>query len=76
MILKQAAGMGAAGVVIGLAMNQALSGLLNGGSEPEPSNPWLLTLVPLLLLLTTLLAAAIPAQNAMRIDPQAALRDE
>jgi putative ABC transport system permease protein len=76
MILKQAAGMGAAGVVIGLAMNQALSGLLNAGSEPEPSNPWLLTLVPLMLLLTTILAAAIPAQNAMRIDPQAALRDE
>jgi macrolide transport system ATP-binding/permease protein len=76
MILKQAAGMGVAGVVIGLAMNQALSGLLNAGSDPEPSNPWLLTLVPLMLLLTTLLAAAIPAQNAMRIDPQAALRDE
>lgn len=32
--------------------------------------------VTLALLLTTLLAAAMPARQAMRIDPQQALRQE
>jgi predicted permease len=76
MILKQAVVIGLVGVLIGLLLNVALSGVLNAGSQPQRADPLLTILVPLSLLLTSLLAAAIPARNAMRIDPQAALREE
>ena len=39
-------------------------------------DPLLVTLVPLGLLLTTLLAAAIPARRAAGVDPMVALRQD
>ena len=77
MILKQAASMGLTGVLAGLVLSFALRGAVNAGQgQPRPTDLWLLTLVPIGLFLTTLLAAAAPARDAMRIDPQVALRDE
>jgi putative ABC transport system permease protein len=77
MILKQAAVMGVTGVGIGLVLtilgNRALSAGL--GAAP-PSNPVTTSLIPLGVLLTTLLAAAIPARRATRIDPMVALRQD
>ena len=47
------------------------------GSGPLPGfDPLLFGLLPLALLLITLLAAAIPARRAFRVDPQKALRQE
>jgi putative ABC transport system permease protein len=77
MILKQAAAMCAAGIGAGLVLSYALNGVLSAGSEPsQSSDPWLVALVPLALFATSLLAAAIPARAAMRVDPQIALREE
>jgi ABC-type lipoprotein release transport system permease subunit len=39
-------------------------------------DPLLFTLVPIALLATTLLAAAMPAKRAASIDPQQALRHD
>ena len=77
MILKQAASMGLTGVLAGLVLSFALRGAVNAGQgQPQPTDLWLLTLVPIGLFLTTLLAAAAPARDAMRIDPHVALREE
>ena len=77
MILKHAAGMAVTGVAIGLVLSFALVDALSGGGQrPQPLNVFILMAVTLVLLLTTLLAAAIPARQAMRIDPQVALRQE
>jgi predicted permease len=76
MILKHAARMGITGVVIGVALSLVLRGVIDGGSDPAPIDLWLYMAVPLSLLLMTILAAAVPARNAMRVDPQIALREE
>jgi len=77
LILKQAATMGFTGVAIGLVLSFAGSRLLSASVMATPSfDPVLFTLVPLCLLLTTLLAAAIPARRATRVDPMLALRQD
>lgn len=67
----------AAGAAIGLAscalIGQLLDGLLFG---VRPLDPVTLAAVPLVLLLTALLAVAAPAWRALRIDPATALRGE
>jgi predicted permease len=77
MIVKQAAVMGVSGVCIGLvfsiAGNRALSGSL---VEVPAADPLLFSLILVGVLLTTLLAAAIPAQRAARVDPIVALRQD
>jgi len=77
MILKHAAGMAGAGVGIGLVLSFALlNALAGGGQQQQPLNFFVLIGVTLALVATTLLAAAIPARQAVRIDPQVALRQE
>jgi ABC-type lipoprotein release transport system permease subunit len=44
--------------------------------RPAPFSLVLNVLVPVALLLTTLLAAAIPARRASRVDPLIALRQD
>jgi ABC-type antimicrobial peptide transport system permease subunit len=76
MILRQAAVMGVSGIVIGLVLSFA-GGLALSAALGVPSfDPVLFGLVPLLLLVTTLLAAAIPARRAARVDPMIALRQD
>lgn len=63
----------AIGVVLAYAGSRALSGLL---FEVGPTDPGTYALVPPLLALAGLLAAAGPALRATRVDPVAALRCE
>ena len=77
MILKQAATMGFTGVGIGLLLSLVGSRALSASIMATPGfDPVLVTLVPLGLLLTTLLAAAIPARRAAGVDPMLALRQD
>jgi macrolide transport system ATP-binding/permease protein len=77
LILKQAATMGLTGVGIGVVLSLAGSRALSASIMATPAfDPVLITLVPLGLLLTTVLAAAIPARRATRIDPMVALRQD
>jgi ABC-type antimicrobial peptide transport system permease subunit len=77
MILKQAATMGLTGVGIGLVLSFAGSRVLSASVMATPGfDPVLFALVPLCLLLTTIVAAVIPAQRATRVDPMLALRQD
>lgn len=76
MMMQQAAIMGLAGIAIGLALSFAGSRALSAALGVPAFDPVLFTLVPVGLLLTALLAAAIPALRAARIDPMTALRQD
>jgi putative ABC transport system permease protein len=76
MVLRQAAGMGLAGVGIGVALCYAASRALTASLGTPKFDPLLFALVPVGLLLTTLLAAALPARRAARVDPIVALRED
>jgi ABC-type antimicrobial peptide transport system permease subunit len=75
MVLREAAGLGAIGLAIGLGgallVSRALTTLLYSIS---PYDPLTLAGVGLLLLATTLVAGYLPARRATRIDPVVALR--
>jgi predicted permease len=75
MVLREAVVMSLVGVGIGIALSLAAGRGLTMG-RPVPFNLALNVLVPLALLLTTLLAAAIPARRASRVDPLIALRQD
>ena len=75
MVLREAAGLGAIGLGLGLGgallLSRALTTLLYSIS---PHDPLTLAGVGLLLLATTLVAGYLPARRATRIDPVVALR--
>jgi len=75
MVLREALGLGAAGLALGLGgallLSRALTTLLYSVS---PNDPATLALVGGLLLATTVLAGYLPARRATRIDPVVALR--
>ena len=63
----------AAGVCIALWSNRLLHSFLYGVTA---SDPWAIALTPLGLVLCGLVAAAVPARRAARLDPVDALRAE
>ncbi len=63
----------AIGLVISFATNRLLSNQLFGLS---PHDPWLLGGVSLLTLSVSLLASALPARRATKVDPMMALRSD
>ena len=77
LVLSQAAGVVAGGAVLGvlvaLASARVLRGLL---FEVEPLDPGTYAVVVAITLAVGLLAAAVPALRAARVDPVDALRTE
>lgn len=76
LVLKQAGAMGLTGVCIGIALSLAGGRALTALFEVPSFDPVLFVLVAIGLLLTTVLAAAIPARKAARVDPMIALRQD
>ena len=76
MVLKQAAGMAAIGIAVGLSVGLAIAPALTIIGNRPAYDSVLFTVAPVAMLLTTILAAGIPARRASRIDPQRALRHE
>jgi ABC-type antimicrobial peptide transport system permease subunit len=76
MVLREGLTLAMAGVVIGLAASaatgQLLRGLLVGVTT---SDPRLLALGSILMLIVAALAALIPARRAARVDPMVVLRE-
>ncbi len=77
LILREGAGVAAAGAVAGLLGALALAGLLGGLLyETNPRDPLSFVAVAGFVLIMTLLAAALPALRASRVSPLLALRAE
>jgi putative ABC transport system permease protein len=64
------------GLVCGLLLSLVLSGILSKLAEGSAHNPLVFAAVTLLLVLTSALAAFIPARRASSVDPMDALRYE
>jgi putative ABC transport system permease protein len=80
-VLRMVIGMGlrlvALGAATGLLVSVALARILATQLwEVSPYDPWTLTLVPAVLLVTAFLACWFPARRAARVDPLIALRYE
>ena len=77
LVLRDGARLALIGVAIGLAgafaLSQTIRGLL---FEVAPNDPLIFTAAPLLLGMTAMLACAIPAWRATRVDPNATLRKD
>jgi predicted permease len=76
MVLGQAGLLGVIGVAAGAAVTFAGGRGLTAALGVPSFDPVLFALVPVALLATTLLAAALPARRAASIDPQRALRHD
>ena len=77
LVLRDGARLAAVGVVIGVGAAFALTGLMRGLLfEVAPTDPVTFTAAPLLLAITAMIACAIPAWRATRVDPNATLRRE
>jgi putative ABC transport system permease protein len=77
LVLREGARLAAIGVAAGIAGALALTGLMRGLLfEVAPTDPVTFTAAPLLLAATAMLACAIPAWRATRVDPNATLRRE
>ena len=75
--IAPALGLALVGVAIGVSGALLTSGIVSGLLFGiTPTDPATLGLVALSLLLTSALAAAIPAQRASRIDPAVAIQNE
>jgi putative ABC transport system permease protein len=77
LVMRQALGLAAFGLLLGLAGAAALSRFLRALLyEVEPADPLTLGSVALVLAAVALLACLVPALRAVRIDPMRALRSE
>ena len=76
MILKQAGIVTGIGITIGVLLSVGVRPMLiqSMGRPVSSFDPLMITMIPLSLLVSALLASAIPALMAIRIDPQKALR--
>jgi ABC-type antimicrobial peptide transport system permease subunit len=65
-----------AGLVSGLLLSLLFSGILSRWAEGSEHNPQIFAAVTMFLVLTSALAALIPARRASSVDPMDALRHE
>lgn len=76
LVLREGARLTVVGLVAGLAGALAFTGAIRGLLfEVAPTDPVTFVAAPLLLGTTALLACAVPAWRATRVDPNRALRD-
>jgi putative ABC transport system permease protein len=76
-VLGRAARYLGGGLVIGLVGAWLLSALVSGFLfQIEPHDPWVYTVVGIVLSITAMTAAFLPARRAARVDPLVALRLE
>jgi hypothetical protein len=77
LILGRGLKLSAAGLVIGLGTTLALTRVLAGQLfEISPHDPWVLTVVSVLMLGVTAVACYLPASRATKVDPITTLRSE
>jgi putative ABC transport system permease protein len=77
MVLRRGMGLTSLGIAIGLVASFVLTRLMSSLLfEVKAADPLTFLIVPVLLGLTALLACAIPARRAMKVDPLVALRYE
>jgi predicted permease len=77
LVLRDGARLAAIGIVVGVAGALALSGTIRGLLyEVAPTDPATFVTAPILLGVIALVACAIPAWRATRVDPNATLRRE
>jgi putative ABC transport system permease protein len=76
-VLRRGVLLTAAGVVLGIASAMALTRFLQSLLfETSPQDPWVLTAVGFILLVTSVLACVVPAQRATKVDITRLLRSE
>lgn len=76
-VVKSGLAMGGLGVLVGVGVALALSGLIRGilfGVPPD--DPLVLVSMPVLLLVACFVASLLPALRASRVNPVEALRQE
>jgi predicted permease len=77
LILGRGLKLSAAGLVVGLGTTLALTRVLAGQLfEISPHDPWVLTVVSVLMLGVTAAACYLPARRATKVDPITTLRSE
>jgi ABC-type antimicrobial peptide transport system permease subunit len=76
MILRQAAGLGVTGAVLGLCLAAAARPLISGMVQDVRVSPAVVAATAALLVAVVLMAAWLPARRAARIEPTLALRGE
>ena len=77
LILGRGLKLSTAGLVIGLAATFALTRILAGQLfEISPHDPWVLTIVSIVMLSVTAAACYLPARRATEVDPITTLRSE
>jgi putative ABC transport system permease protein len=75
-VISQALLLVSGGLAVGLVGAYALGGVLEGMLyETSPADPVALAAVAILLLLTAIVASALPARRATRVQPVDALRE-
>jgi len=75
MVLARAARLAAIGLAVGWVGAAALERFIGAFLfQPEPRDPRVYLAVAAALLLTTMIAAAVPARRAARVDPLVSLR--
>jgi len=76
MILRQAAGLGIAGAIVGLCIAGVVWPLIRSMAQDDRVSPAVVATAAALLIAVVLIAAWLPARRAARIEPTLALRGQ